>query len=69
MDVSDTPEVLLRRAATPQAALPLSTPGVQRWVWEGRYGSMLIEVIGERVFVDGQPVEPHAAEHPPGSGG
>lgn len=43
-----------------QAALPLASPGVQRWVWEGRYGPMLIEVAGEDVFVNGQRVPPHA---------
>jgi hypothetical protein len=32
---------------------------VQRWVWQGRFGPMLIEVIGEQVFVNGQRVEPH----------
>jgi len=44
----------------PQSPLPLATDGVQRWVWEGRFGSMLIEVIGAQVRVNGQPVEPHA---------
>jgi hypothetical protein len=53
------PEVLLRTAAEPQTALPLVTEGVLRYVWDGRYGSMLIEVIGDKVFVNGQRVEPH----------
>lgn len=42
-------------------SLPLASDGVQRWVWHGRYGAMLIEVIGDDVFVNGQRVEPHVA--------
>jgi hypothetical protein len=57
-------ERLLGEPASPQAALPLATPGVQRWVWQGRYGAMLIEVQGEQVFVNGQHVPPHQP-HPP----
>lgn len=58
------PEKLLPRhepcaEPSPQATLALATPGVQRWVWEGRYGPMLLEVAGEQVFVNGQRVEPH----------
>lgn len=55
-------EVLLRRQAAPQADLPLATPEVQRWVWESRYGPMLIEVVRGQVFVNGQAVEPHQPE-------
>lgn len=54
------PEKLLPAGEPPpQTALPLATEGVQRWVWESRYGPMLIEVVGDRVFVNGKPVEPH----------
>lgn len=53
------PEVLLRADDT-QAALPLATEGVLRWVWESKYGAILIEVIEGRVFVNGELVEPHA---------
>jgi hypothetical protein len=42
-------------------SLPLANDGVQRWVWHGRYGAMLIEVVGDDVFVNTQRVEPHAA--------
>lgn len=42
-----------------QARLPLATPGVQRWVWHSRFGSMLIEVVDDQVFVNGQRVQPH----------
>jgi hypothetical protein len=43
-----------------QPALPLASDGVRRWLWHGRFGDMLIEVVGEQVFVNGQRVEPHA---------
>ena len=51
-------EVLKLREPTPQASLPLAAEGVQRFVWEHRYGSMLIEVIGDEVWVDGEVVHP-----------
>jgi hypothetical protein len=63
MDPRPLPEVLLRRddtAPAQQVPLPLSADGVARWVWESRWGAMLIEVAGERVFVNGQEVPPHA---------
>jgi len=44
-----------------EPSLPLGSDGVQRWVWHGRYGAMLIEVIGDDVFVNTHRVEPHAA--------
>lgn len=53
-------EVLLRRAADGQAPLPLGADGVARWVWESRFGAMLIEVIDGAVFVNGDRVLPHA---------
>jgi hypothetical protein len=57
------PEVHVgRRGAAPQADLPLSSCGTQRHVWHGRFGAVLIEVAGERVFVNGQAVEPVAAD-------
>ncbi len=52
------PEVLLRPAAAPQQDLALATAGVLRYVWQHRFGQMLIEVDGERVSVNGQPVQP-----------
>ena len=60
MNLPLAPEVLLRADDT-QAALPLASEGVSRWVWESRYGPILIEVIGDRVFVNGELVEPHVA--------
>ncbi|MBX3604902.1 MAG: hypothetical protein KF788_06510 [Piscinibacter sp.] len=32
-----------------------------RWVWHGRFGTIVIEVRGEDVFVNGDRVEPHVA--------
>ena len=59
--VNPTPstEVLLRADDT-QAALPLASSGVLRWVWESKYGPILIEVVDDSVFVNGERVEPHA---------
>ena len=39
----------------------MSSDGVRRWTWQSRYGPMLIEVIGDEVFVNGQRVVPHSA--------
>jgi hypothetical protein len=58
-------EVLLLRESSSQASLPLAAQGVQRWLWEGRYGRMLIEVVGGCVYVNSQLVEAHAAVKPP----
>jgi hypothetical protein len=54
------PEVLLRsaqEAPPPQQELPLASEGVQRYVWESRFGPMLIEVQGDEIFVNSQRVE------------
>ena len=56
------PEVLRRLAPTPQAELPLATEGVLRYVWESRFGEMLIEVVDGVVYVNGDRVEPSMAE-------
>mgnify|MGYP006209457493 CR=1 FL=1 len=37
--------------------LPLATAGVLRYVWESRYGEILIEAVGDEVFVNGSRVE------------
>ena len=52
------PEILARRGETRQADLPLAAEGVLRYVWESRYGAMLIEVMDGRTYVNGQLVEP-----------
>lgn len=33
-------------------------PAPLRWVWHGKYGSILIEVVAGEVFVNGDRVEP-----------
>jgi hypothetical protein len=53
------PEVTVGQAPDDeQVPLPLTTDGVQRWVWHGRFGSMLIEVSDDVPYVNGQRVEP-----------
>ena len=52
------PEVLVRRGDDQQVELPLAAEGVLRYVWESRFGSMLIEVKGGRSYVNGQAIEP-----------
>lgn len=59
------PEILSRRDIAPQSELPLAAEGVQRYLWEGRFGAMLIEVRDGQVFVDGQRVEPAEPPSPP----
>ena len=44
--------------ATHQSLLPLATEGVLRYVWESKFGPMLIEVVGDEMFVNGKLVEP-----------
>ena len=57
MNAALHPEVLLREAS-PQTNLPLATEAVQRYVWESRFGEMLIEVFEGVIFVNGEKVEP-----------
>ena len=40
---------------------PLAAQGVQRYVWDGRFGAMLIEVKDGLAYVNGQRVEPFTA--------
>lgn len=54
------PEVLLGAHSADQTALPLAAEGVQRYVWEGAFGPMLIEVRDGAAFVNGQRVRPIA---------
>jgi hypothetical protein len=53
------PEVLAGRGGVSQAALPLADERVLRDLWESRFGSILIEVRGNEVFVNEQLVERH----------
>jgi hypothetical protein len=51
------PEILRLLEESPQSPLPLATEGVERYVWESRFGAMLIEVVDGVAFVNGQRVE------------
>ena len=55
------PDVLLSPDEQVEPSLPLGSDGVQRWVWRSRFGEVLIEVVGEQVLVNGQPVAPYVA--------
>ena len=55
------PEVLLGVDTSAEPLLPLETEGVLRYVWESRYGPMLIEVRDGVAHVNGQKVEPFVA--------
>lgn len=52
-------DVVLSPDEPAQPSLPLASDGVQRTLWHSRFGAMLIEVVGDQVFVNGQKVEPH----------
>jgi hypothetical protein len=58
------PEVLLGVDPPQEPQLPLATEGVQRYVWESRFGAMLIEVRHGCAYVNGQRVEPLAPSAP-----
>lgn len=52
-------EVLLRRDhadGTPE--LNLATEGVLHYVWESSFGPILIEVIGDAIYVNREKVDP-----------
>jgi hypothetical protein len=59
-DPSLVPEFVVGHSDDAQPLLPLASNGILRWVWQCRYGAMLIEVIGDDVFVNGRRVLPHA---------
>ena len=54
------PDVVLAEGEQLEPSLALGSDGVRRWAWHGRHGAMLIEVIGDEAFVNGQRVEPYA---------
>jgi hypothetical protein len=57
MNAALRPEVLRLLEESPQNELPLAAEGVLRYVWESRFGKMLIEVKGDAVFVNGARVD------------
>ncbi len=46
------------RRAAEDALHTVDATGVQRWEWRHHFGTLVIEVRGVEVFVDGQRVEP-----------
>lgn len=44
----------------PRLGLAVTAPVRERWVWNSRYGAIVIEVQGDEVFVNGEPVQRHA---------
>ena len=54
-------DVVVGQTDDTQPALALASDGVLRWVWQSKFGAILIEVVGPDVFVNGQRVERHAA--------
>jgi hypothetical protein len=59
------PEVFLGVDAFEEPQLPLATEGVQRYVWQSRFGTMLIEVRDGCAYVNGQRVDPAEFPVPP----
>ena len=49
-------EVLLGPRPADQPNLELASEGVQRYVWQGAYGAMLIEVRDGAAYVNGKRV-------------
>lgn len=54
------PEVLLRREPA-QPQLARASEGVQRYVWESKFGEMLIEITDGCTYVNGSLVVPAAS--------
>ena len=50
-------EVHVGQTRSDQVELPLAAEGVLRYVWESRFGPMLIEVKEGRAYVNGQAVQ------------
>ena len=50
-------EVHVGQTRGDQVELPLAAEGVLRYVWDSRFGPMLIEVKEGRAYVNGQAVQ------------
>jgi hypothetical protein len=50
-------EVHIGQTRRDQVELPLAAEGVLRYVWESRFGPVLIEVKEGRAYVNGQAVQ------------
>ncbi len=57
MDADLLSVVLLRQKPSAQSGLPLAADSVMRYVWESRFGAVLIEVKGDMAYVNGEAVE------------
>jgi hypothetical protein len=62
MNALQCPQLPRLQEASPQEALDLGTEGVQRYVWESRFGAMLIEVVDGIAHINGERVDPIGAE-------
>ena len=62
MNAAVLPEILLSLQEDPQTHLELATEGVLRYVWQSRWGDVLIEVREGRAWVNGQAVDSPAPE-------
>ena len=60
MNAPTLPDIHLGTTDNNEPELPLVAEGVQRYVGEGAFGAMLIEVHDGAAFVNGQRVEPIA---------
>ncbi len=58
------PEILIADDPGQEPLLPLATEGVQRYVWDMRFGTMLIETRDGMVYVNGERVEPFVSGAP-----
>jgi hypothetical protein len=64
--VAGNPSAVVRtgpRLPTSSAA-SAAGPAARRYVTDGRYGRIVVDVVGDAVFVNGDPVEPAAAVQP-----
>lgn len=61
------PEVMLGLQPADQPNLELASDGVQRYVWHGAYGAMLIEVRDGAAYVNGKRVTSIHELRTPGS--
>lgn len=60
MSAALLPEILVAPADEDQIPLTLASEGILRYVWQSRFGPILVEVVGQQAFVNGDPVEPAA---------
>lgn len=62
------PEVLVGPQRDDEPALPLASEGIQRYVWNGTFGPILIEVHDGAAFVNGERVLSMAELREPATG-